>query len=116
MTDERLDELYLLADIFAKSRRLDVIYELLAELRRLRNQLKGDDPINPTKLRLGGFQRTDDDCVHVQLNDIFDLKIVKTDEGVVLDLLQILGADTPLATAFASDQEAIDKAIDEEKN
>jgi hypothetical protein len=25
MTDERLDEIYLLADIFAKSRRLDVI-------------------------------------------------------------------------------------------
>ena len=112
MTDERLDEIYLLADIFAKSRRLDVIHELLTELKRLRSELKGDDPVNPPKLCLGGVRRTDDDCVHIRLNDIFDLKIVKTDEGVVLDLLPVSGADASLATAFASDQEALDKAID----
>jgi hypothetical protein len=66
MTDERLDEIYLLADIFAKSRRLDVIHELLTELKRLRNELKGDDPVNPPKLCLGGVRRTDDDCVRAR--------------------------------------------------
>jgi len=32
-------------------------------------------------------------------------------KGVVLDLFPVSGADTSLATTFASDQEALDKAI-----
>jgi hypothetical protein len=61
------------------------------------------------KLTLGKPERTDDDRAYIRINKIWDLRIVKTDEGVVLDLFAYGANGESLATTYAFDSEAKDE-------
>lgn len=57
------------------------------------------------KLILGKPERTDTDRAYIRINKIWDLRIVKTDEGVVLDLFAYGSNGEPLATTYAFDSD-----------
>ena len=57
-------------------------------------------------------QRTAVNRIYMRINDLFDLQINRTDEGVVLDLFAIDGNES-LASTYAFDNEAMDDPDDE---
>lgn len=53
---------------------------------------------------------TEDDRAWMLVNDIFDVRIIRTDEGIVIDVFKYTGPDDvhfdPIATTYAFDAEA----------
>lgn len=60
------------------------------------------------KLKISDIEHTDEDRVYIRVNDIFDVKIVKTDEGIVIDVFPFGSIGEPIATTYAFDSEAIE--------
>ena len=53
----------------------------------------------------------DGDCdrMYMRVNELFDVRLVKTDEGIVVDIFTWESTGDPLASTYAFDQEAIDE-------
>lgn len=66
-----------------------------------------DDP-EPT-IRVRDVEYTDHDRVYMIVNDIFDVKLVRTPEGLVVDIFPV-GVDCdPIASTYAYDNECVDE-------
>ena len=94
------------------SNRAEVAVELLEELTTLRDILSGAEVIagfSGNALVIDEIERTEEDRVYLRLNKHFDLKITKTDEGVVLDIFSWDSSGDSIASTYAFDQEAIDE-------
>ena len=68
---------------------------------------------NAPNLMLKNIEYMDADRVYINVNDIFDVKIVRTDEGIVIDVFPAPklihhSGDEPIATTDAYDNEAFD--------
>jgi len=61
------------------------------------------------KLEISKIEHTDDDRVYICVNEIFDVKIVKTDEGIVVDIYPWGSTGDPIATTYAYDNEALEE-------
>lgn len=69
-----------------------------------------------SKLKVKDIKFDNDRC-YVNVNGIFSVHIIKTDEGIVLDVYPATGElDEPIVTTYAFDNEAMDDDIDNEPN
>lgn len=66
-----------------------------------------DDP-GPT-IKVRDVEYTDHDRIYMVVNDIFDVKIQRTDEGIVVDIFPAGVAADPIATTYAYDNECVDE-------
>lgn len=64
------------------------------------------------ELILGSMEHTDEDRVYIQVNKHFDVRIIKTDEGIVIDVFRYDGTGEPIATTYAWDSDACDEEDD----
>jgi hypothetical protein len=60
-------------------------------------------------LVISELERTDDDRVYMRVNDHFDVKLVKTDEGIVVDIFAWGSTGESFGSTYAFDQEAINE-------
>lgn len=66
-----------------------------------------NDP-EPT-IKVTDVEYTDADRVYLTVNGIFDVKLVRTSEGMVVDIFPV-GCDCdPIATTYAFDNECLDE-------
>jgi hypothetical protein len=61
-----------------------------------------------SKLKLGAIEVEGEDRFEVRVNDLYDVRVIKTDEGVVVDVFPeaSLAVFEPLATTYAFDTDA----------
>lgn len=57
-------------------------------------------------LTLTDLEFTDNDRIYMTVNGLFDVRIVRTDEGIVIDVFSNLEEGDPIATTYAYDIEA----------
>jgi hypothetical protein len=60
------------------------------------------------KLTLNNIEFMDDDRVYLSVNNLFEVRIVRTDEGIVIDVFpsdDSVQFDEPVATTYAYDNE-----------
>lgn len=87
--------------IFEDVRGLD---DLLQAEEQLLDSLK-HGRANPG-LYLNEVERVDDDSMHIGVNDLFDVRLVKTDEGLVVDVYPAHSTDAePCGSTYAFDDE-----------
>jgi len=68
-----------------------------------------------TNVELGEESAGDDDRVWIRINDLFDVKLVKTDEGLLADIFAVSQMEEladPIATTYAFDAEATENEED----
>lgn len=66
-----------------------------------------DEDVNaPNRINIKDIEYTDTDRVYIEVNDIFDVRIVRTDEGIVIDVFSI-NSDTSVASTYVYDNEVI---------
>ena len=67
--------------------------------------------MNTNKIQIKDWEYTEDDRVYINVNDLFDVCLIKTDEGLVIDVFA-RSADNlepygePIATTYCYDAEA----------
>jgi hypothetical protein len=62
-------------------------------------------------LDIEDIEYTDNDRAYIRVNEHFDVRFVKTDEGLVIDIFAVEGDNAggdPIATTYAFDTEAMD--------
>ena len=65
------------------------------------------------KMSLNNIEFVDEDRVYIGVNNLFDIRIIKTDEGIVIDVYPYNedGAsqfDEPVATTYAYENEVVE--------
>ena len=106
------------------------VLELLAMFDRESGSLLLDDsigkayitnPMNPflhiddeeeykaKELQIHDLEFTDKDRIYLGVNHLFDVKIVRTDEGIVIDVYPYGVDSDPIATTYAYDNECYDE-------
>jgi hypothetical protein len=61
-----------------------------------------------SRIELSNVEYMDNDRIYITINDLFDVRIVRTDEGIVLDVYpsdESVVVDEPVATTYAFDFE-----------
>jgi len=69
-----------------------------------------DKPLTGTRIKLTKVEYTDVDRVYLAINELFDVRIIRTDEGIVIDVFpysELVEVDEPVATTYAFDQEVM---------
>ena len=68
--------------------------------------IRWGDPSN-SRIGISNVEFTDNDRVHFDVNDMFDVCIIRTDEGIVIDVYPVDELADPIATTYAYDNEVI---------
>lgn len=64
-----------------------------------------------SRIELTKIEYMDTDCVYLSVNELFDVRIIRTDEGIVIDVYpfdELVEVDGPVATTYAFDSEVIE--------